>query len=45
MRKTKRNYNSNPDPYEEALKLEALDPYEAQIKSNYPIKQNKKFVE
>ena len=37
MRKTKRNQKSNPDrydPYEESLRLENLDPYEALIQSN-----------
>ena len=34
MRKTKENYKSNPDPYEDMIRLEKLDPYEAQIKSN-----------
>ena len=41
MRKTKKN---NPEPYEDMLRLENLDPYEAQIKSNVLQKQNKKTI-
>ena len=33
MRKTKENHKSNPDPYEDIIRLEQLDPYEALIKS------------
>ena len=28
------NNNSNPDPYEDMIRLQKLDPYEALIKSN-----------
>ena len=37
MRKTKIN---NPEPYEDLLRLQKLDPYEAQIKSSDILKQN-----
>ncbi len=37
MRKTK----NNPDPYEDRIRLEKLDPYEALIKSNGFKKTNK----
>ena len=42
MRKTKK---SNPEPYEDLLRLERLDPYETQIKSNMLLKQNKPPIE
>ena len=31
MRKTKKNYQTNPDPYEDIIRLEKLDPYETLI--------------
>tara|TARA_B100001250_G_scaffold395830_1_gene401175 strand:- start:708 stop:839 length:132 start_codon:yes stop_codon:yes gene_type:complete len=34
MRKTKRNLKTSPDPYEDTIRLEQLDPYEALIKAN-----------
>ncbi len=34
MKKNKRKSQSNPDPYEDIVKLEKLDPYEALIKFN-----------
>ncbi|WP_269603418.1 hypothetical protein [Prochlorococcus marinus] len=40
MRKTK-NHNSNPDPYEDFIRSDQLDPYEALIKSNNSRKNNK----
>ena len=45
MRKTKRSNKNNPEPYEDMLRLEKLDPYEAQIKSKNFSKQNHKLVE
>ena len=33
MRKTKKNNQSSPDPYEDMIRLEQLDLYEALIKS------------
>jgi len=42
MRKIKINKQNNPDPYEDFVKLEKLDAYEAQIKSNLLFKKNKK---
>ena len=43
MKKTKRHENIDPsDPYEDFVKLEKLDAYEAQIKSNLLFKKNKK---
>ena len=41
MRKIKRNCNSNPDPYEDYLRLEKLDPYETQIMLNVQSKHKK----
>ena len=42
MRKTTKNHESYPDPYEDMIRLEKLDPYEALIKSNDFIKKNNK---
>ena len=42
MRKTKKNHKSRPDPYEDIIRLDKLDPYEALITSNVFIKENKK---
>jgi len=40
MRKSKKNKNTNPDPYEDMIKLEKLDPYEGQIKANFILRKN-----
>ena len=40
MRKIKNNNKSNPEPYEDIIRLEQLDPYEALIKSNNVPKNN-----
>ena len=45
MRKSKKNNQSNPEPYEDMIRSEKLDPYEAQIKSNFIIKQSNKCIE
>ena len=45
MRKIKKNQKGNPDPYEDHLRLEKLDPYEALIKFNYFLKNNNKSIE
>ena len=45
MRKTKRKNPSNPDPYEDFVRSEKLDPYEALIKPNILIKKNNKSIE
>ena len=42
MKKTKKNNFSDPDPYEDMLRLEKLDPYEALIKLNFVPKKNNK---
>ncbi len=42
MRKTKNNLKVNPDPYEDRIRLEKLDPYEALIKSNNSLKKTNK---
>ena len=41
MRKTQKKYQSSPDPYEDMIRIERLDPYEALIKSNNFLKINK----
>ena len=45
MKKTKKNHTSSPDPYEDIVRLEKLDPYETLIKSGVFFKQKKKNVE
>ncbi len=45
MRKTKKNQKSNPDPYEDLIRFEKLDPYEALIKSNILLKKINKSIE
>ncbi len=42
MRKIKNNKKSSPDPYEDMIRLEKLDPYEALIKPNNFLKENNK---
>ena len=42
MRKIKKNPKSSPDPYEDLLRSERLDPYEGLIKSNVFLKENNK---
>ena len=42
MRKTKKNHQMSPDPYEDLIRLEQLDAYEALIKSNTYSKKNHK---
>ena len=45
MKKTKRHEKIHPyDPYEDFVKLDKLDAYEAQIKSNLLFKKNKKSI-
>ena len=41
MRKTKKSHLSSPDPYEDMIRLDQLDPYEALIKSSNFLKKNK----
>ena len=42
MRKTKKKQKNNPDPYEDMIRFEKLDPYEALIKSSVFFKENNK---
>ena len=42
MRKTNK---TNPEPYEDTLRLEKLDPYETLIKSDGFMKKNNKLIE
>ena len=42
MKKTKRDKKVNPDPYEDIVRLEKLDPYETLIKSNEFLKKKYK---
>ena len=45
MKKTKKDHQSSPDPYEDVIRLEQLDPYEALIKSNNFLKKNHKQIQ
>ena len=44
MKKSKKNNQSNPDPYEDIVRLEKLDPYEALLKSTVFHKKDNKFI-
>ena len=44
MRKTKKQ-KGNPDPYEDMIRLEQLDPYESLINLNNSFKNNNKSIE
>ena len=44
MKKLKTNNMSQPDPYEEIVRLEKLDPYEALIKPNVLRNQKNKYI-
>tara|TARA_B100000579_G_C22278467_1_gene597160 strand:+ start:170 stop:307 length:138 start_codon:yes stop_codon:yes gene_type:complete len=43
MRKTRSNKQNNLDPYEDFVRLDKLDAYEAQIKENIFLKNNNRF--
>ena len=45
MRRAKKKYESSPEPYEDIVRLENLDPYEALIKLKVDTKQKNKYVE
>ena len=45
MRKTKKNYQSTPDPYEDMIRLNKLDPYEGLIKLNNFLKEHNKLIQ
>ena len=45
MRKPKRNHKRNPEPYEDMIRLEQLDPYEALIKSKIFRQKNNQQIE
>ena len=45
MRKTEKINESNPDPYEDMIRLEKLDPYETLIKSRVLLKKKNKSIE
>ena len=45
MKKPKRNEKCNPEPYEDIVRLEELDPYETLIKSYVFLKKNNKSIE
>ena len=44
MKKNKTTTKSNPEPYEDMIKLEKLDPYESLIKSYLVLKQDNKCI-
>ena len=39
MKKTKKKHQGSPEPYEDAIRLEKLDPYEALIELNNSFKK------
>ena len=45
MRKTNKNKKSIPDPYEDMIRFEQLDPYEALIKSNNLLRKKNHQIE
>ena len=44
MSNTKKNHKTSPDPYEDMIRLEKLDAYEAIIKSNVFLKESNKSI-
>ena len=40
MRKTKKHDQNSPEPYEDMIRLEQLDPYETLIKSKICLKKS-----
>ncbi len=42
MRKNQKDQKSDPEPYEDMLRLEKLDPYENQLQSKLILKQKQK---
>jgi len=45
VEKTKKKQINNPDPYEDMIRSEKLDPYEALIKLNRCLKKSNKLTE
>ena len=45
MRKTKKDQQGSPEPYEDVIRLEQLDPYEALITKKYLLKNNNKSMQ
>tara|TARA_B100000214_G_scaffold250014_1_gene183709 strand:- start:95 stop:232 length:138 start_codon:yes stop_codon:yes gene_type:complete len=45
MGKTEKKQKNNPDPYEDMIRLEQLDPYEALIKFKNFFKNSNKSIE
>ena len=45
MKKIKKTKNINPDPYEDIIHLEKLDPYESLINAYLVLKQDNKSIE
>tara|TARA_Y100001968_G_C19200040_1_gene639491 strand:+ start:566 stop:730 length:165 start_codon:yes stop_codon:yes gene_type:complete len=43
--KNNRNNKSDPDPYEDIVKFEKLDPHEALIRSTVFLQQNSKSIQ
>ncbi len=44
MRTTKKNQKISPDPYEDMVRLDKLDPYESLIKFNACLEKNNKSI-
>ena len=45
MKRTNRKTHANPDPYEDVIRLEKLDPYETLIQSCLSSKRKKEIIE
>jgi hypothetical protein len=45
MKKSKKNSQSYPEPYEDIIRVEKLDPYESLIRVNLHLKENNKSIE
>jgi len=43
--KSKSSNQSNPDPYEEMVRLEKLDAYESLIRSNFSLKETSNSID
>ena len=45
MKKTKKYHEKSPEPYEDMIRLESLDPYESLIKSKNFLKKDNKAIQ
>ena len=45
MNESNKNYTNHPDPYEDIIRSEELDPYEKLIHTDFCIKSIKEIIE